>query len=62
MDEGGLGDLLTRHKFAQEGLFGKVYRGRGLSNPLSTIGSRRQVPHNPLMSVSGSEEILTFSH
>jgi hypothetical protein len=64
MTEGQLvehGDLLSECKQAQYGRFGKAERQRGLPNPLLITGSGVRVPHNPLMSVSGSEELLTFS-
>ena len=55
------GDLLSVYKQAQEGLLGRSERERGIPNTLLITGSGVRVPHNPLMSVSGSEEILTFS-
>ncbi len=63
-DEGQLvehGDLLSECKQAQEGLLGGFERELKIPNTLLITGSGVRVPHNPLMSVSGSEEILTFS-
>jgi hypothetical protein len=47
----GFADLLTRHKYAQEGRFGKAERERGLPDPLLITGSGVRVPHNPLRSL-----------
>ena len=52
------GDLLSECKRVQEGRLFRLERERKLNDPLLITGSGVRVPHNPLTSVSVTDELL----